>query len=46
MFMTKLGTPLSDREAQAVRKTYLAVGILLQIVAIISGIQLITDLNL
>lgn len=46
MFMTKLGTPLSDREAQAVRKTYLAVGILLLIVAIISGIQLITDLNL
>lgn len=46
MFKTKLGTPLSEREAQAVKKTYLIVGILLLIVAVISGIQLITDLNL
>lgn len=46
MFKTKLGTPLSEKEAQAVKKTYLVVGILLLIVAVVSGIQLINDLNL
>lgn len=46
MFRTKLGTPLSEKEARTVRYTYLAVGILLLIVAVVSGIQLVTDLNL
>lgn len=46
MFRTKLGTPLSEKEAKAVRYTYLAVGILLLIVAAVSGIQLAADLNL
>lgn len=46
MFKTKLGTPLSEKEAKAVKYTYLAVGILLLIVAAVSGIQLITDLRI
>ena len=46
MYKTKLGTPLSEKETKTVKYTYLAVGVLLLIVAALSGIQLISELNL
>lgn len=46
MYKTKLGTPLSAKEAAAVRNTYFFAAVLLLIVAVVSGIQLLTDLNI
>lgn len=42
-FTSKMGTPLSEKEAKAVKFTYLIVGALLLVVAAVSGIQLLTD---
>lgn len=44
-FKSKIGTPLSGKEARAVKLTYLSVGVLLLIVAAVSAFQLITDLR-
>lgn len=41
-FRTKMGTPLPEREAKAVRNTYLIVGVLLILVGIYSTIQFFT----
>ena len=40
-FRSKMGTPLSEKEARAVRFTYIIVGGILLIVAVISGIDMI-----
>lgn len=40
-FTSKMGTPLTGKEAKAVKYTYLIVGILLLIVAAVSGVQLL-----
>ena len=40
-FRSKMGTPLSAKEAKAVKFTYLIVGVILLIVAVISGIDMI-----
>ncbi len=42
-FKSKMGTPLSEKEAKAVKVTYLVTGALLLIVAAVSGIQLINE---
>ena len=40
-FRSKMGTPLSEKEARAVKFTYIIVGGILLIVAVISGIDMI-----
>ena len=40
-FRSKMGTPLSAKEAKTVKFTYLIVGVILLIVAVISGIDMI-----
>lgn len=40
-FRSKMGTPLSEREVKAVKFTYIAVGAVLLLVALVSGIDLI-----
>ncbi len=42
-FTSKMGTPLTGKEAKAVKYTYIAVGILLLIVAVVSAVQLLTE---
>ena len=42
-FTSKIGTPLSAKEAKAVKMTYLIIGILLLFVAVVSGIQYYKD---
>jgi len=42
-FKSKIGTPLSEKEAKAVKITYFVTGALLLIVAAVSGIQLINE---
>ncbi len=42
-FTSKMGTPLPEKEVKAVKFTYIIVGILLLIVAVVSGIQLLTN---
>lgn len=42
-YKSKMGTPLSDKEVKTVQITYITVGALLLIVALISGIQLLTE---
>ena len=39
-FRSKIGTPLSEKEARTVRLTYIAVGVILLVVAVVSGIEL------
>ena len=40
-FTSKMGTPLGEKEARAVKITYLVVGILLLVVAVISSLELL-----
>lgn len=40
-FTSKMGTPLTGKEFKAVKYTYIAVGVLLLIVAAVSAIQLL-----
>lgn len=42
-YRSKMGTPLSEREVKTVRLTYIITGALLLIVALISGIELFTE---
>lgn len=42
-FRSKMGTPLSEREVKAVKITYIIVGVILLFVALISGIELFTE---
>lgn len=39
-YRSKMGTPLSEKEVKTVRVTYIIVGAVLLIVALISGIEL------
>ncbi|MCM1330287.1 MAG: hypothetical protein NC253_12715 [Ruminococcus sp.] len=39
-YKSKMGTPLSEKEVKTVRVTYIIVGAVLLIVALISGIEL------
>ena len=39
-FRSKIGTPLSEKEVKTVKMTYIIVGIILLVVAVISGIEL------
>ncbi|MCH5193453.1 MAG: hypothetical protein J1F11_05795 [Oscillospiraceae bacterium] len=39
-FRSKIGTPLSEKEARTVRITYIIVGVILLAVAVVSGIEL------
>ena len=43
-YKTKMGTPLSPKEVKTVSITYIVVGAILLIVALISGIDLIMEL--
>ncbi len=43
-FKSKMGTPLSEKEVKTVKITYITVGVLLLIVALVSGIELITGI--
>ncbi|MCI5903538.1 MAG: hypothetical protein MRZ61_00155 [Oscillospiraceae bacterium] len=40
-FTSKMGTPLTGKEFKAVKYTYIAVGVLLLIVAAVSAVQLL-----
>lgn len=40
-FTSKIGTPLTGKEFKAVKYTYIAVGVLLLIVAAVSAVQLL-----
>lgn len=40
-FTSKMGTPLAGKEFKAVKYTYIAVGVLLLIVAAVSAVQLL-----
>lgn len=39
-FRSKMGTPLSEKEVKTVKLTYIIVGAILLLVALISGIEL------
>lgn len=39
-FRSKIGTPLSEKEVKTVKLTYIIVGAILLVVAVISGIEL------
>ena len=39
-FRSKIGTPLSEKEVKTVKLTYIIVGAVLLVVAVISGIEL------
>lgn len=41
-FKSKMGTPLSAKEVKTVKITYITVGVLLLIVALVSGIELLS----
>lgn len=41
-FKSKIGTPLTGREAKVVKITYIGVGAVLLVVALVSGIDLFT----
>ena len=43
-YKSKMGTPLSPKETKTVSMTYIVVGAILLVVALISGIDLINDL--
>lgn len=43
-FRSKIGTPLSEKEVKAVKFTYIIVGVILLFVALISGIELFTEM--
>ena len=40
-FRSKIGTPLSEKEVKTVKLTYIIVGVILLVVAVISGMELI-----
>ena len=40
-FRSKMGTPLSEKEVKTVKLTYIIVGVILLVVAVISGMELI-----
>lgn len=40
-FTSKMGTPLTGKEFKAVKYTYIAIGVLLLIVAAVSAVQLL-----
>ncbi|MDE5859887.1 MAG: hypothetical protein K2H23_05820 [Oscillospiraceae bacterium] len=42
-FKSKIGTPLTGKEAKAVKITYIVVGAVLLLIALISGIELFTS---
>lgn len=42
-YKSKMGTPLSDKEVKTVQITYISVGALLLVVALVSGIQLLIE---
>ncbi|MCH5348376.1 MAG: hypothetical protein J1E40_03565 [Oscillospiraceae bacterium] len=39
-FRSKIGTPLSEKEVKTVKLTYIIVGVILLVVAVISGMEL------
>lgn len=43
-FKSKMGTPLSEREVKTVRYTYITVGVVLLVIAVISGIDMLKGL--
>lgn len=43
-YKSKMGTPLSTKEVKTVSITYIAVGTILLVVALVSGIDLIMEL--
>lgn len=43
-FRSKMGTPLTGKEAKAVKITYIIVGAILLSVALISGIELFSEI--
>lgn len=43
-YKSKMGTPLSYKEIKTVRTTYIIVGAILLVIAVISGIDLILEL--
>lgn len=43
-YRSKMGTPLSAKEVKAVKFTYIIVGVILLFVALISGIELFTEI--
>lgn len=42
-YKSKMGTPLSDKEVKTVQITYITVGALLLIVALVSGLKLLSE---
>lgn len=42
-YKSKMGTPLSDREVKAVQITYITVGALLLVIALVSGLMLLGE---
>lgn len=43
-YRSKMGTPLSEKEVKTVRITYIIVGVVLLLVAFISGIELFSEM--
>lgn len=43
-YRSKMGTPLSEKEVKTVRLTYIIVGAILLLVALISGIELFSEI--
>ena len=43
-FRSKMGTPLSEKEVKTVKLTYIIVGAILLLVALISGIELFAEM--
>ncbi len=43
-YTSKIGTPLSPKEVKTVRITYIVVGAVILIIAVVSGIEMITEL--
>lgn len=43
-YRSKMGTPLSEKEVKTVKLTYIIVGAILLLVALISGIELFAEM--
>ncbi|MBD5140224.1 MAG: hypothetical protein HDT25_02235 [Ruminococcus sp.] len=43
-FRSKMGTPLSEKEVKTVKLTYIIVGAILLLIALISGIELFSEM--
>ncbi len=43
-FRSKMGTPLSEKEVKTVKLTYIIVGAILLLIALISGIELLAEM--